>query len=92
MSGRLERHGVSWLVRKGLRFGIAAAKLAGHGGKLLEPEQIEKRLKICVACPHFRETECAICGCKLNNKKKLMNKVAFPTERCPDKPPRWIEE
>lgn len=44
----------------------------------------EKRLKICLDCPHCtQDMFCSICGCNLNVKTKVI--AAY----CPEKPPKW---
>ena len=61
----------------------------------------EKRIKeihdICKKCPYIEEGEgnlpgydaCGLCGCNLHPTKKLANKIAWRTTKCPDNPPRW---
>lgn len=43
---------------------------------------------ICSPCEHFeRKSEsrgvCALCGCKLRNTGKYLNKIAWGTSKCP---------
>jgi len=59
------------------------------GKRLLPREEFEKRLKICEVCEHFTGKGCKQCGCCINQKHTLFNKVAFPTEKCPLVPPKW---
>jgi hypothetical protein len=60
-------------------------------GKLLSEDQIKERYAICVTCEHFNGKKCTLCGCNCTKKSGFFNKIAFPTERCPDDPPRWVE-
>lgn len=74
-------------------FLVALARLIRRkGGRLLSKEKIEARLEICKPCNHFTGDGCVLCGCCVSGDKKYLNKIAFPTERCPDTPPRWIED
>jgi len=57
------------------------------GGQLLSMEEIEKRFTICQTCEHFTGRGCKLCGCCSNQRRTLFNKLAYPTEDCPDG--RW---
>lgn len=50
---------------------------------------MEKRIAICLQCPHKSEAlgflQCGLCKCP------LAGKVAHPDNSCPDKPKRWAE-
>lgn len=50
---------------------------------------------LCRPCEHFdaqRQT-CRVCGCRVRaSGSALANKIKMATERCPLRPPRWIEE
>lgn len=48
-------------------------------------DEIDYRYKICLECNEFNKTkeECYICGCNINNKKILMNKLAWADQACP---------
>lgn len=65
---------------------------AKAGGRLASKAVIDKRLAICKECEHFTGRGCKLCGCCSNSRRSLFNKLAFPSERCPDVPPRFEEE
>lgn len=70
----------------------AAARYAKAGApSLCTEDQIAARLAICEACPLYRASDqkCAKCGCGCGGRRTLLNKLALPTECCPDNPPRW---
>lgn len=60
-------------------------------GKLLSKEQINERLVICLECEFFNGARCNLCGCCAGSTESHFNKLAFPTERCPADPPKWVE-
>ena len=47
----------------------------------------------CKPCEHYKSTgyACDICGCYINENNDW-NKIAWATTKCPDIPPKWIEE
>jgi hypothetical protein len=47
----------------------------------------------CKECEHYKSTgyACDICGCYINEGENW-NKIAWATTRCPDSPPKWLEE
>jgi hypothetical protein len=59
------------------------------GGRLLPLEQVKERYEICKVCEHFNGRGCDLCGCCTGKRKSLFNKLAYPMQSCPDKPPRW---
>lgn len=61
------------------------------GERLLSLDQIEARLNICESCHHFTGLKCDLCGCCMGSKESHFNALAFPTKRCPDVPPKWVE-
>lgn len=58
-------------------------------GRFLDEKKITERLAICIPCDHFTGDGCDICGCCVNDKTTLFNKIALPTEKCPDN--KWLE-
>ena len=67
-----------------IKFTIALTKFIIKGkGKFLPEEIILQRLEICKACSEFTGRSCKECGCNCGDKKKFMNKLAYPTEKCP---------
>ena len=72
------------------KFSLAFAKFILKGrGKFVTREVIDKRFSICKDCEQFTGCSCKICGCTCGDKYKLMNKLAYPTECCPDNPSKW---
>lgn len=55
---------------------------------IVAKEVSQKRQAICDACPHHKPLlkVCSLCGC-FSRAKTLM-----PEARCPDNPPRWVED
>lgn len=76
-------------ARKLKSFTGALFRLARSGQGLLSEDEIEERLWTCRQCPHFRGNKCRLCGCRTKGKRSLADKLAYPTESCPDDPPRW---
>jgi hypothetical protein len=73
------------------RFLKALTKFIIEGrGKFLSEEKILARFEICKICPHFTGRGCKKCGCNCNNRKTYFNKLAMPTEECPEQ--RWKRE
>lgn len=63
-----------------------------HHLNLLPFEEIVERHNVCLTCPKLEGKTCLVCGCNCNTKGSYFNKLAFPNERCPDNPPRWVEK
>jgi len=80
-----------------IRFFKALIKWISQGCKYRSVRQIKKIHNICEKCPHFKRgcgrlkgyDACGLCGCNLHPTKKIANKIAWRTEKCPDEPPRW---
>jgi hypothetical protein len=75
-----------------------AANLAGAAGRVVgaivrgEPVTVpaavlEERQSTCAGCPRWDAAarRCRLCGCRTDLKLRLAR------ERCPDRPPRWLE-
>jgi len=75
-----------------IRFTASLIKFIASGRGFLSQEQILTRLTICKICANFTGSRCSLCGCNCGNRKKFMNKLSYPTEQCPDNPPRWPSE
>jgi len=81
-SGAAAAPAMRWgLGRKLLGVSRAAFKFAASGFAVLPDAQVQARLAICGACPHWKG-KCKICGC-------ASVKQHLPGEQCPDNPPRW---
>jgi hypothetical protein len=69
-----------------------------YGGKYRKPYEIRQIYSICNSCPLFDKYapnadygNCSICGCHIS-KEVGLNKAAWSSTRCPDKPAKWIEK
>jgi hypothetical protein len=81
------------LSSKALQYIRALSRLmVGMHGKLLSQEKIEERFAICTQCPEFTGKMCSLCGCCAQGRRSYLNKLAFPTEKCPADPPKWNSE
>jgi tetratricopeptide (TPR) repeat protein len=64
-----------------LRMALSAAKalteFVGSGLQTVSAEVRQKRLRVCVSCPHFTGLRCRVCGCFTSTKARL------PHEDCP---------
>ena len=55
-------------------------------------QTVQARQQTCAACDHLKPglfwptRRCGICDCVIAAKTRLAS------ERCPDQPPRWVEE
>lgn len=58
---------------------------------LVPPETESARREICHACPRFRKSDgrCSLCGCGTSGR--ILDKLKYATEKCPDHPPRWLK-
>lgn len=73
-------------VAQAAKFAAALIKWARAGLPTRTPEEIEERLVICQACPHFdgKQERCRKCGCCLGGQRSgWRNKLAYATEECP---------
>ena len=81
-------------ITKGLRFAWAYAKWVKAGKPLRSDEYIFELYLVCEACPtkKFIEKrdgvgECGECDCHIlraSSSETILNKLAYPTEGCPD--------
>ena len=71
-------------IQRVARFAAAAAKNALEGFPMRTENEIKAILEShCQPCPEFTGYECRLCGCKTNDKRRLLNKLAMATEHCP---------
>jgi hypothetical protein len=71
-------------------FTEALAKLLFKGrGELAPKDIIDHRLETCKNCAFFTGRRCRICGCGISGRNSLLNKLAYPMEKCPHNPPKW---
>ena len=78
-----------------VRFFLEWMKWTLYGQPVRTQERIDELYKICDSCPNFDRYApgaefgtCRLCGCNIN-KGHSLNKLAWDTTHCPDKPPRW---
>lgn len=79
------------IIQKAAHFTKAIMKHVAGGMNLCTEEQIQKRSEICFGCEFFRKNPdgesgvCAHmgCGCNINLRPEMLNKLAMPTEKCP---------
>lgn len=79
------------LLQKAANFTKAITRHVAGGMNLCTGEQIQKRAEICFGCEFFRRNpdgESGVCshlgcGCNINLRPKMLNKLAMPTEKCP---------
>lgn len=79
-------------IYKAAKFIKALVRLMNSGRGTLPSATIQKRFDICKTCEDFTGSRCRVCGCGINGKKSLLNKLCYPTERCPANPPKWDYE
>lgn len=73
-----------------IRFSASLIRFIASGRGFLDQDAILARFEICKICANFTGSRCSLCGCNCGNKKKFMNKLALPTEQCPEL--RWLSE
>lgn len=61
------------------------------GNRLASEKIIRQRLATCSECEFFTGKGCRKCSCCTDAIASHFNKLAFPTERCPNEPPSWTE-
>lgn len=82
------------LIKKGINLVRAYTKWAAAGKPLRDDEYIFQLYDICKDCPSkafIKHTdtsgECDECGChikRVSSKEDTFNKLAWPTEECPE--------
>jgi hypothetical protein len=76
-------HGPS-LLQKAVNFAGAVTHHIVTGSKIADPEEVDRRRKICISCPRFSASQsCNICGCA------VIAKTMWLEQFCPDTPARW---
>ncbi len=68
---------------RGLNFASAMVRWTSSGMPRRTQAEIDERLTICQACPHFVDNHCRVCGCPCVETNQLINKLALATEACP---------
>lgn len=56
-----------------------------NGSPKSSQDLIDKRYSICLNCDFFdnRNYQCLQCGCNVNRKQILLNKLAWADQKCP---------
>lgn len=75
------------LLTKARNLSSALADWAKAGFAVVDEETYEKRIAACLACPHYFQNTCLLCGCKVAGER--LHKARLASSTCPDKPPRW---
>jgi len=71
------------ILIRGLNFAASMARWTLSGFAMATEETISKRVKICQACPWYRNERCGKCGCCIENGI-IVNKTSLATETCPE--------
>ena len=71
------------IMIRGINFATAIIRWASTGMPRRSQSEINDRLAICQACPHFIDNHCRVCGCPCVETNQLINKLALATEACP---------
>ncbi len=71
------------IIIRGLNFASAMLRWTSSGMPRRTQAEIDERLTICQACPHFADNHCRVCGCPCVETNQLVNKLALATEACP---------
>lgn len=69
-----------WQQAQSLALGFL--RFVSNGCRFSSAELVRHRQSVCGVCPRWKNGNCSICGCS-------GIKWDFPTEQCPDDPPRW---
>lgn len=89
MSEPHQTHTLPSLIQQATNLKEAYDKWSEAGKPLRTPEQISNLFSICEQCPLFMRIStdigrCKSCGCWLKRKGETFNKLAWPTEGCPE--------
>lgn len=78
------------------RYATAVVRWYKAGRPVRSAERVREIYEtVCQPCPRFDPVKrtCTICGCRVRaSGAALLNKLRMATERCPDTPPRFLEE
>lgn len=57
----------------------------GRGSPKSSQSLINKRYAICKDCDYYsiKDSQCLQCGCNINTKQILLNKLAWEDQKCP---------
>jgi hypothetical protein len=80
-------------MKRILRFIKALWTHIKNGSPKSSKELILQRLAICKSCEYYdaQLERCDHCGCNINDKEILMNKLAWRDQECPLPTPKWTK-
>lgn len=83
------------LIKQANSYRVAHSRWVAAGKPLRPHDKIESLFEICESCPRFMRVgadigKCKSCGCWLKRKGEKFNKLAWPTETCPEG--KWHSE
>ncbi len=76
------------MVHRVKAFADALWLFVRDGCKRAPKHVIQERFEICKTCEKFTGKACSACGCCVAGDLKLINKLAFPREECPEG--KWL--
>lgn len=65
------------LARQAINFGTSLVRHALNGFKVVEKNELDRRMSLCMACEHWQDNRCTKCGCF------TAAKTAWERETCP---------
>jgi len=84
------------MTARWLGFGRAVGRWVAAGRPVRADARVAEIFDtLCRPCPQFDTASqtCRLCGCRVRRDGPApFNKLRMATERCPDSPPKWIEE
>lgn len=79
-----------------IRYGGAVKRWIAAGRPVRSDDRVRDIFeRLCRPCEYFdpRRHTCRLCGCHVRRSgSALANKIKMATERCPLRPPKWLEE
>ena len=84
------------LIKLWFRWQQAIKRWKKAGKPLRTDKEVEAILQICRGCDKYDKRlglfgKCNGCGCGVNKSAwGSLNKIRMATEKCPDKPPKWL--
>lgn len=82
---RIGKTGIMKTITKIARFLKSLLFHVWHKFPKATQSEINERYNICLFCEYHDKIneQCLACGCNINNKKILMNKLAWADQQCP---------
>jgi len=79
-----------------IRYGGAVKRWIAAGRPVRSDARVQEIFDtLCRPCQYFdaRRQTCRLCGCAVRRSgSAFLNKIKMATERCPLRPPKWLEE